>query len=260
LVDGGVLAGTPGGSAVADTDVPAGTPAVSAGAARADALLAIADEFLAGGDGPARARTGGDRYQVLVHVDAATLAGDGDGGRCELAHGAPLAPETARRLACDASIVRLIERDGRPLSIGRKTRSIPPALQRALHARDGGCRFPGCGSRRFVDAHHIEHWAHGGATELANLVQLCGHHHRLVHEGGYQITGRPGGGLVFRRPDGRRIPDCPRPATAGLAPLARTRRRDACVPLSSGEKLDLALAVDAMLTFAPIPTGEPPGI
>ena len=86
----------------------------------------------------------------------------------------PLAPETARRLACDASIVRLIERDGRPLSVGRKTRSIPPALQRALHARDGGCRFPGCGSRRFVDAHHIAHWAHGGATELANLVQLCG--------------------------------------------------------------------------------------
>ena len=279
LVDGDVPAGTCGGSAVVDADVPAGTPArggsgadrggedvpagtpaVSAGEARADALLAIADEFLAGGDGPARPRTGGDRYQVLVHVDAATLADGSEGGRCELAHGSPLAPETARRLACDASIVRLIERDGRPLSVGRKTRSIPPALQRALHARDGGCRFPGCGSRRFVDAHHIEHWAHGGATELANLVQLCGHHHRLVHEGGYRIARRPGGRLVFHGRDGRRIPDCPPPPTTTPSPLPRTRRPDACVPLSLGDKLDLALAVDAMLTIAPIPTGEPPGI
>jgi hypothetical protein len=136
---------------------------VSAAQARADALLAVADSFLAGGLG---SRTGGDRHQVLVHVDLASLSGDDETGRCELDDAAPLASETARRLACDASVVRLLERDGRPLSVGRKTRSIPPALRRALHSRDGGCHFPGCGSRRLVDAHHIEHWARGGATDL----------------------------------------------------------------------------------------------
>ncbi|MGH2743704.1 MAG: HNH endonuclease signature motif containing protein [Thermoleophilaceae bacterium] len=101
--------------------------------------------------------------------------------------------------------MRILERDGRPLSVGRKSRSVPPALRRALQSRDGGCRFPGCCERRFVDAHHIAHWARGGPTDLSNLVQLCRHHHRLLHEGGYQIERRSRGGLVFRRPDGRRL-------------------------------------------------------
>ena len=81
-----------------------------------------------------------------------------------------------------------------------------------------------------------------------------------MHEGGYEVAPRPDGGLAFRRPDGRRMPDCPQPATTTPPPLPHTRRPDACVPLSLGDKLDLELAVDAMLTFAPIPTGEPPGI
>ena len=240
----------------AGPDVSAGTVRVSPGEARADALVAVADSFLAGGHGP---RSGGDRHQVLVHVDVATLSGDDETGRCELGDGAALAPETARRLACDASIVRLLERDGRPLTVGRKTRSIPPALRRALDSRDRGCRFPGCGSRRFVDAHHIEHWARGGATDLDNLVQLCSRHHRLLHEGGFSVERRAGGGLAFRRPDGRRIPDCPAATRGRPAPLQRTRRPDACVPLSY-DRLDLELAVDAVLTFAPPATGEPPGI
>jgi hypothetical protein len=229
---------------------------VSPGEARADALVAVADSFLAGG---LRSRTGGDRQQVLVHVDVATLSGDDEAGRCELGDGAALAPETVRRLSCDASIVRLLERDGRPLSLGRRTRSIPPALRRALQSRDRGCRFPGCGSRRFVDAHHIEHWARGGATDLDNLVQLCGAHHRLLHEGGFSVERHAGGGLTFRRPDGRRIPDCPGAAPGRPAPLRPTRRPDACVSLSH-DRLDLELAVDAVLTFAPPATGEPPGI
>ena len=166
-----VPAGTPAGAGDAAEDLPAGTPSATLPEARADALVTIADAFTAGLQ---QTRTGGDRYQVLVHVDADSLSGTDDGGRCELDDGSPLAPETARRLACDASVVRLLERDGRPLSLGRKTRSIPPALRRALHARDRRCRFPGCGSRRHIDAHHIEHWAHGGRTELDNLVQLCG--------------------------------------------------------------------------------------
>ena len=158
---------------------------------------------------------------MLVHVDAAALSGTENGGRCELDDGAPLTAQTARRLACDASIVRLLERDGKPLRIGRKTRAIPPAVRRALRSRDRGCRFPGCSARRFIDAHHIEHWANGGATDLENLVQLCGAHHRLLHEGGYGIRRLPGGGLTFVRPDGRPIPDCPTgPAGASRPPAA----------------------------------------
>ena len=234
-----------------ERDVPAGTPRE----VRADALVVVADTFLAGGHG---SRTGGDRYQVLVHVDAPVLARVDESGRCELDDGAPVAVETARRLACDASVVRLLERDGKPLRIGRKTRSIPPALRRALSARDRGCRFPGCGSRRFVDAHHIEHWADGGPTDLDNLVQLCGAHHRLLHEGGFGVNRSASGVLIFRRPDGRRIPDCPQPR-AQPRRLERPRRPDACMPLSH-DRLDLELAVDAVLTFAPMATGEPPGV
>jgi hypothetical protein len=254
---------------LAEQDVPAGTgghgaPDVSAGTsrpgeARADALVAVADGFLAGAAGTAR--TGGDRYQVVVHADVATLSGDEPGGRCELDDGSPLALQTARRLACDASFVRLLERDGQPLRIGRKTRTIPPALRRALNARDRGCRFPGCGSRRFLDGHHIEHWADGGATDLDNLVHLCGHHHRLLHEGGYRITRGPGGALRFHRRDGRPIPDCPGRRRGRATTLPGIRRPDACVPLSH-DRLDLELAVEAMLAFAPIATttGEPPGV
>jgi hypothetical protein len=251
----GVSMGTP---AVDDAvaGVSAGTPPVSAAEARADALVAVADWFLAGGHG---SRTGGDRHQVLLHVDVATLSGADESGRCELDGGAPLAAETARRLACDASVVRLLERDGRPLSIGRKSRAVPPAMRRALSARDRGCRFPGCGSRRFLHAHHIHHWAHGGPTKLENLVELCSTHHRLLHEGGYRIEPRPDGTLAFHRPDGRRIPDCPQPPAGHRTRLPRTRRPDACVPLSH-DRLDLELAVDAMLTLAPITTGEPPGV
>ena len=249
-----VAARTPADVDESVLDVSAGTPRVSMSEARADALVAIADSFLA--TGPA-ARTGGDRHQILVHVDVATLTGADESGRCELEHGAPLAPETARRLACDASIVRLLERDGKPLTIGRKSRSIPPALRRALRTRDRGCRFPGCGSRRFLDAHHIEHWARGGASDLDNLVHLCGTHHRLLHEGGFRIERRPDGKLIFRGTDGRRIPDCPPGPNARPARLPRTRRPDACVPLSH-DRLDLDLAVEAMLTFAPV--AEPPGV
>ena len=151
----------------------------------ADALVELADASLG-----ARLGTGGDRHQVIVHVDRAVLEGAAAApgsrhrGRCEVEDGSALAAETARRLSCDASVVQVEERDGRTLSVGRKTRSVPPAMRRALRARDGGCRFPGCGNHRFTDAHHIRHWAAGGETSLANLIQLCRRHHRLLHEGG----------------------------------------------------------------------------
>jgi Domain of unknown function (DUF222)/HNH endonuclease len=230
-------------------DASAEALATSAGEARVDALMLMAETTLSGSDG---ARTAGDRYQVVVHVDTAALRGDERGETCELDDGVPLAAETARRLACDASIVRILERDGRPLSVGRKTRSIPPALRRALAARDRGCRFPGCTARRFVDAHHIEHWAQGGETGLSNLVQLCRHHHRLLHEGCYAVAHGPDGRLTFRRPDGRRITDCPQTPRGHVGAVHTRRiRPDACVSLSHGERMDLDLGVDWMLAFAP---------
>ncbi len=204
---------------------------------------------------------GGDRYQVVVHVDAASLR-DAQ-GESELADGAPISAEAARRIACDAAIVPLLERAGRPLSVGRKTRSVPPALRRALASRDRGCRFPGCTSHRTVDAHHIDHWANGGATSLDNLVQLCRHHHRLLHEGGYTVT-RAGADFVFRRPDGRRIRHVPRPPRGCSLALRESNRRggraidpEATVTLWAGERFDLGMNVDALLTFAP---PEAPGI
>jgi len=163
----------------------------------AEAVAAMADRALSGSE-----RTGGERHQVVVHVDHAALAGCDAG--CELADGPAIAPETARRLACDSSVIQLQERAGKALSVGRKTRSIPPALRRALKRRDRGCRFPGCEHHLFVDGHHVRHWARGGETNIDNLVLLCRRHHRLVHEGGYSIE-RLGDRFRFRDPWGRPI-------------------------------------------------------
>ena len=171
----------------------------SRAAQRADALGLIAESFLEQG---VTAMNGGDRHQIVIHVAAETLR-DGETGRCEIEDGPAIAVETMRRHACDASIVALLENaKGDPLSVGRKTRSIPPALRRALNARDRGCRFPGCTHTRFVDAHHIEHWAHGGETKASNLVLLCRFHHRKVHEGGVRVDILDDGALRFTTPDG----------------------------------------------------------
>jgi hypothetical protein len=119
----------------------------------------------------------------------------------------PIPVETVRRLSCDASLLRVLENPhGEPLDVGRKTRSIPPNIRRALNSRDGGCRFPGCTHQRYVDAHHIEHWAEGGETKLSNLVTLCRLHHRLVHEGEI-IEPRPGrlGAMQSGQPRPREI-------------------------------------------------------
>jgi hypothetical protein len=149
------------------------------------------------------------------------------------------------------------------LSVGRKTRTIPPALRRALRSRDRGCRFPGCTSSCSVDAHHVEHWANGGQTSLENLVELCRHHHRLIHEGGYTVT-KAGKRFVFRRPDGRELRRMPRPPRGDGHQLRRSNERaqgsidpEATVTLFAGERMHLADNVDALLTFAP---PEAPGI
>ena len=192
-------------------------------ARRADALGVLAESFLKHG---AEALNGGERQQIVVHVDYATLRQHAS-GRCELDEGPAIPVETARRLGCDASVVTIVEDgDGEPLDVGRRTRSIPPALRRALNARDRGCRFPGCTHTRYVDGHHIHHWADGGETKLANLVSLCRFHHRQVHEGGLVVERLDDGAWRFVKPSGEafvssalgytRPLDMPLPAIVGM--------------------------------------------
>ena len=233
----------------AAASVPQDTFELGATAVRAQALALLA----AGGEPSA---------EVVVHVDAETLSSDAIERQSEVADGPALAPETVRRLGCDAAVVAMIERDGKPLSVGRRTRAIPPALRRALRSRDKGCRFPGCTHRHHLHAHHIQHWARGGATEISNLVQLCSYHHKLVHEGGYQIEVRRGAGLEFRRPDGRVVSQrCEARAASGFGITAQNRRRGigigpgTCMPLSAGDRLDYGIAVEGLMwwEFGPPP-------
>ena len=187
---------------------------------RADALGEICSQWLDSSDRPSVA---GERPHVTVTVDAGVLPEDsgepagvsggaagtsgeptGVSGTTELDHVGPVSPETARRLACDATVIRIVMAGrSEPLDVGRRTSVVPPGLRRAVIVRDRRCRFPGCDRpHAWCDAHHVVHWADGGHTALANLVLMCRRHHRMVHQrGGFRLgleSGRP----VFRRPDG----------------------------------------------------------
>lgn len=187
-----------------------------------------------------------DRFQVVLHVGGAAPPGGGLG----------VSAETSRRLACDAGLVVMThDATGRVLDVGRRSRTVPSALRRALDARDGGCRFPACGLAH-VDAHHITHWVDGGRTGLDNLVLLCRRHHRAVHEQGWSVRMDAKGEPVFRRPDGRVLPDvppsptAPRDPTAALARAHRSRgvEPDAwtTTPDWRGERLDPGFAIDLL--------------
>jgi hypothetical protein len=185
---------------------------------RADALLRLAEAWLRGGR---RTGSAGDRYLVHVHVDTEALAACA-GGTSELQDGPGLAPDTVRRLCCDGGLaVSIDDADGQPMTVGRKTRSIPPPMRRALNNRDQGCRFPGCTRTRWLDGHHVRHWADGGETSMDNLVSLCRHHHRLVHEGGFGVRADAKDGFVFTTPAGARIPPWASPPSIPTLPLKR---------------------------------------
>jgi len=165
------------------------------GARRADALADMAETYLNNDDASGSTA---DRYQVVVHVTAETS---------HLEDGPDVTAETSRRIGCDCSVVSIREAaSGEPLSIGRRSRTIPAPMRRALRARDGGCRFPGCTHSRFIDGHHIQHWADGGDTGLHNLVMLCRHHHRLVHEGGFACEQSESGEIYFTDQRRQRLP------------------------------------------------------
>src|SRR5438132_3294733 len=224
---------------------------------QADALALLAETALHHGIDPGAP---GERYQVVVHVDAAVLADADQPGQSVLEDGARVPAGTSQRLACDASrVVMRHDRDGRVVEVDARTRTIPPALRRALHHRDRGCRFPGCGVR-FGQGHHIRHWAQGGPTTLSNLAMLCRRHHRAVHEEGYQLDRQPNGELRFRRPDGRPLPEVPPPLEVlgdpvkilqaqhdaeGVVLNARTT-----TPGWLGERLDVGWAIDVLHPLA----------
>ncbi|HET9854291.1 MAG TPA: DUF222 domain-containing protein [Methylomirabilota bacterium] len=198
----------------------------------------------------------GERYQVVVHVDAAVLADPAKPGQSVLEEGSHVSAETSRRLACDASrVVMRHDADGRIVEIGARTRTIPPALRRALQHRDRSCRFPGC-TVRVAEGHHVRHWAHGGPTKLSNLALLCRRHHRTVHEEGYQLERGIDGTLHFRRPDGRQLPDVPSPPEVPADPAGALRAQNVAQGLKLhartglarwfGERLDVRWAIDVL--------------
>jgi hypothetical protein len=226
-------------------DVPAGTSEqpVRFSARRADALALVAESFLAHG---AIEAAGAERHQIVVHVAAETLR-DRAAGCCEFEHGPSMAAETARRLSCDASVVALVENeDGEPLNVGRKTRTISAPLRRALNARDKGCRFPGCANTRYLDAHHIEHWANGGETKPSNLVSLCRFHHRAVHEGGIRIEILDDGALRFVKQNGAAIDSV---APGFTQPLGDWTQLPPGAQVNGwrGERMDYGLGVEVLL-------------
>jgi hypothetical protein len=223
---------------------------------RADALGLVAETALNHGLDPGAP---GDRYQVVIHVDAPTLADADAPGQSVLEDGTRVSAETSRRLACDASrVVIRHDADGRILDVGARTRTIPPALRRALQYRDQGCRFPGC-SVPFGQGHHIRHWANGGPTTPSNLV-LCRRHHRAVHEEGYQVAREPDGTLAFRRPDGAPLPAVPSPTVLCSDPVESLRAQNdalglhiharTSMPSWSGERLDVGWTIDVLHPLA----------
>jgi len=166
---------------------------------RADALVQLGRRALDAGELP---DAGGERPHVVVTMDVATLEARVPSPGAELDWTGPISGEAARRLACDASVVRVITRGtSEILDVGRMTRAVPPAMRRALVFRDGGCGFPSCDRPPpWCDAHHIVHWADGGPTALANLILLCRLHHRLLHEGRWRLARAPdGSGWVAHR-------------------------------------------------------------
>jgi hypothetical protein len=250
------------------------------------------DQGSGGGDSTlesSRALGRADRFQVVLHVDvpglghgtvdadsigdsvgdsasnpvssaAGQAAGPAPGsasGHAVLADtGSGVPAGTSRRLACDATVVLMTHgENGRVLDVGRKRRTVPPAIRRALDHRDRGCRFPGCGLR-YTDAHHITHWADGGETKLENLVLLCRRHHRAVHEEGFLVEAAESGRVLFFHPDGSPIPPVPEPPPVPAEPVTELMRTHsergiapdawAATPLWTGETFDYSLAIDML--------------
>jgi hypothetical protein len=219
-----VPAGTSARSRRNDADAPENRPAGHTGPSvgarptafsRADALIEMVQAVMRG-DRPDRSSA-----ELVVSIPVETLharaAHDPSNIAC-CADGTAISSAAARRLACDAGLVAMIEdQRGNILAVGRKQRTISGSMKRALLKRDQTCRFPGCQSRIFLEGHHIKHWADGGQTELSNLVSTCSFHHRFLHEYGFTIELRDDGTVVAFDDRGRAIHEVPAvPRTSDL--------------------------------------------
>ncbi len=212
---------------------------------KADALVLMAEAFLK--DTKVSSHTD-DRYQVVVHVDSDVLSQqvfETKSGKpdCYIEKHVALPVETARRLSCSCKIVTALTREGEPMNIGRSSRAIPTGIRRALAIRDSVCQFPGCDCQQHLDAHHIVHWANGGETSLANLVEVCHHHHTLLHEGQFSVSRQSTGELVFSRPNGTRIE---RETSIAAEPDTPELGEDQHPWSASGETMDYSVAVSCI--------------
>ncbi|HEY4185498.1 MAG TPA: DUF222 domain-containing protein [Polyangia bacterium] len=229
-------------------------------ATAADGLVHLASAFLArAGDDGAAQPSDGPRSEVVIHVDHDVLADD-HGLGATLEDGTRVSAETLRRVACDGGLVVVAgDARGQVLDVGRRTRTIPTALRRALLARERHCRFPGCANRAFLHGHHVHHWMHGGRTSLDNLLTLCTFHHRQVHEGGFEVRFTTEGALDAWTPCGQRLPAVPtvkpEPGVVewveGSWDVRDGERPDAdgafLPPLWDGEPVDYTACVDALI-------------
>ena len=169
---------------------------VLVGVRRADALVALCSSRLAGDEDQ-------DRATVVIHADVDALT---DADASALIEGGPvIGGTTVQRLLCNARMQTVVEHpDGSVAGLGRLSREPSAWMMRQLRYRDDTCRFPACDARRFTQAHHIDWWSRGGATDLDNLVLMCSFHHRLVHEHGWSVERSDDGDLLWNRPSGVR--------------------------------------------------------
>jgi hypothetical protein len=180
-----------------------------------DALVGLIRGGGDAGDGRSSQGTGSFRPRLVVHAPIELLLGVGGGaggGVAEIEGVGPVAAEVVRRLACDAHIdVSAEGHDGSVLDLGRARREPTPAQRIEIARRDKGCRFPSCGFCEFIDIHHMDHWAHGGRTDLDNLITLCGRHHNAVHELGWTMSGDANKVVTFTSPAGQVMTSAPSP-------------------------------------------------
>jgi len=220
----------------------------------ADAVVALAEYRLAP-PSEDQARPASERRQLLVQLREERLQA---AFQAELHDGTPLSGEALLRIACDADlVVAKTDDEGKVIDLGRKRRTVSPALARALRIQNRTCSFPGCACDLYLQAHHIEHWAQGGETCIDNATLLCHAHHVAIHEGGFRLERQSDGELCFFDPLGLPIPTAPTPpALRGNALLALAREqqvaaihidRRTSLPSWDGTPLDLPLAVIALV-------------
>ena len=229
--------------------VSAETPARPTSTSLADALVEIAESYVAG---KTRDAQNPDIYQVIVHATPDALvpgapAAPLPASRCHIEDGPAISRAALQQIACDAVLTWMShDEHGNVLDVGRRRREPPPAMRRALRERDKcRCRFPGC-HRRATQAHHIRWWLYGGITSLDNLVSLCKYHHRLIHQHGYSIGTAPSGSFTFFRPDGKPItgsPSLPEPDGPLHDQHDAEVTPETIVPPWYGERLDLDYAI-----------------